>query len=322
MGKMIEGEWTTEWYGSDEAGRFEREDTVFHGRVTADGSSGHPAESGRYHLYVSWACPWAHRTLIARAMLGLQEHISISAVHWFMSDEGWEFREDDPDVIPDTVNGVYYLREIYKRAADDYTGRVTVPVLWDKEEQTIVNNESREILRMLTTEFGELCADDAPQLYSEELHDEIEHVIDAIYEPINNGVYSAGFADSQQAYDEAVDRLFKSLAHWDDVLADQRFLCGSQMTEADICMFTTLLRFDPVYCTHFKCNRHRLTHYDNLWNYTKEIYQMPGVAETCNLRHIKNHYYQSHEMVNPKRIVPQGFDVDYAAEHNRDRLGA
>ncbi len=319
MGKMIDGEWTTEWYGSDEEGHFKREDTVFHGRVSAAPDSEHPAASGRYHLYVSWACPWAHRTLMARSLLGLEEHISISAVHWFMGEDGWEFRDDDPDTIADDVNDSEYLREVYRKADDHYTGRVTVPVLWDKEEETIVNNESREILRMFTTQFDEFSRDDL-DLCPDELRDDIDRVIDQIYEPINNGVYSAGFADSQKAYDEAVDALFEALAHWEDVLSGQRYLCGAQFTEADICMFTTLVRFDPVYSTHSKCNRHRLIEYDNLWNYTKEIYQMPGVAETCNLRHIKNHYYRSHPSVNPKRIVAQGFEVDYQAPHDRERF--
>jgi putative glutathione S-transferase len=319
MGKMIDGEWTTKWYGSDEEGRFQREDTVFHGRVEADTDAEHPAESGRYHLYVSWACPWAHRTLIARSMLGLEDDISLSAVHWYMGEDGWEFRDDDPDTIADQVNGARYLREVYKEADDNYTGRVTVPVLWDKEKGGVVNNESREILRMFTTQFGELSRDDI-DLCPDELRAEIDEKLDAIYEPINNGVYSAGFADSQEAYDEAVEILFDALAHWDDVLADQRYLCGDTLTEADICMFTTLLRFDPVYATHFKCNRQRLKEFDNLWNYTKDIYQQPGVAETCKMHHIKNHYYQSHPMVNPTGIVAQGFDVDYAAPHDRDRF--
>ncbi len=316
MGKMIDGTWTTEWYGSDEEGHFQREETVFHGRVSAAPGAEHPVETGRYHLYVSWACPWAHRTLIARSLLGLEEHVSISAVHWLMGEEGWEFRDDDPDTIADSVNGARYLREVYKKADDHYTGRVTVPVLWDKRTDTLVNNESREILRMFTTQFDELSRPGV-DLCPDDLREEIDRVIDAIYEPINNGVYSAGFSDSQGAYDEAVDTLFEALDHWEGVLSGQRYLCGSRLTEADICLFTTLVRFDPVYCTHFKCNRRRLAQYDNLWNYTKDIYQTPGVAETCNLRHIKNHYYRSHPTVNPKRIVAQGFEVDYDAPHNR-----
>lgn len=319
MGKMIEGEWTTKWYESDSEGGFQREDTVFHGRVEADGSAKHPVESGRYHLYVSWACPWAHRTLIARALLGLEEHITVSAVHWYMAEDGWEFRADEPGSSADTVHGARYLRDVYSKADPNYTGRVTVPVLWDREEDTLVNNESREILRMLSTQFGELASGDV-ELCPPQLREEIDRTIDEIYEPINNGVYRAGFADSQQAYEEAVDELFEALERWESVLSEQRFLCGDTLTEADICLFTTLLRFDPVYCTHFKCNRHRLTHYENLWNYTKGIYQMPAVAQTCNFEHIKKHYYQSHDMVNPKRIVPVGFTVDYDAPHDRGRF--
>jgi putative glutathione S-transferase len=319
MGKMIDGEWTTEWYSSDDTGHFQREDTVFHNWVRADGSSDFPVESGRYHLYVSWACPWAHRTLITRALKGLEDHVSLSAVDWFMGDEGWTFEGDDPDMIPDTVNGATYLREVYKLADDNYTGRVTVPILWDKERSTIVNNESPEIMRMFDVEFDALAENDV-DLYPAGYQDQIDETIEAIYTPINNGVYRAGFADTQEAYDEAVHDLFDALEHWESVLDEQRFLCGERMTEADICMFTTLVRFDPVYATHFKCNLKRLADFPNLWNYLKEIYQVPGVAETVNLRHIKNHYYQSHETVNPKRIVAGGFEVDYSTPHDRHRL--
>jgi putative glutathione S-transferase len=319
MGKMIEGEWTTEWYSSDDEGHFQREDTVFHDWVRADGSTQFEPETGRYHLYVSWACPWAHRTLITRSLKGLEDHVSVSAVHWYMAEDGWTFDEGDPDVIPDTVNGADFLREVYKRADDNYTGRVTVPVLWDKELGTIVNNESPEIMRMFDVEFDELAANDV-DLYPEGYRDAIDETIEAIYEPVNNGVYRAGFADTQQAYDEAVGELFEALEKWEGVLDEQRFICGDRLTEADICMFTTLVRFDPVYATHFKCNVKRISDFPNLSNYTREIYQIPGVSETVNMRHIKNHYYQSHETVNPKRIVARGFEVDYAAPHNRDRL--
>ena len=319
MGKMIDGEWTTQWYSSDDTGHFQREDTVFHDWVRADGSTDFPVESGRYHLYVSWACPWAHRTLITRALKGLDEHVTLSAVDWFMGEEGWTFEGDDPDMIPDDVNGATYLREIYKRADDNYTGRVTVPVLWDKERATIVNNESPEIMRMFDVEFDALATNDV-DLYPEGYRDAIDETIEAIYNPINNGVYRSGFADTQEAYDEAVRTLFDALDHWEGVLDEQRYLCGDRFTEADICMFTTLVRFDPVYATHFKCNLKRLADYPNLWNYLKDIYQIPGIAETVNLRHIKNHYYQSHETVNPKRIVARGFEVDYTEPHDRDRL--
>jgi putative glutathione S-transferase len=321
MGKMIDGKWSTEWYGSDETGHFVREDTVFGDQIRADGSTDFGAEAGRYHLYVSLACPWAHRTLIARALLGLEEAISVSVVHWFMQDDGWEFRtDDDADATEDTVNGARLLREVYLKADDRYTGRVTVPALWDKKTGAIVNNASRDILRMFTTQFGALATRDV-DLSPPELRAEIDRAIDAIYTPINNGVYRAGFADSQSAYDEAVDELFGALEQWEEVLKNQRFMCGSQLTEADICLFTTLVRFDPVYCTHFKCNRRRLAEFPNLWNFMLDVYQTPGVAETCNLRHIKRHYYCSHPTVNPKRIVAQGFEVDYDAPHDRARFG-
>jgi putative glutathione S-transferase len=318
MGLLINGEWSTEWYGSDQKGHFIREDTKFHNRVTRDGSSGFPAESGRYHLYVSWACPWAHRVLVMRKLRGLDPHISLSVVDWFMGDEGWHFSER-PGAIPDTVNHASLLREIYLKAKPDYTGRVTVPVLWDKQRETIVNNESRELIRILDDEFRELGEPDV-HFHPPELHDDIEKAIDAIYQPINNGVYRCGFANTQQAYDEAVTALFDALDHWEGVLARQRYMCGDRMSEADICLFTTLVRFDLVYHYHFKCNVRRLRDYPNLWNFTKEIYQMPGVAETCNFEHIKNHYYQSHESVNPKRIVPKGPEIDYSEPHDRERF--
>lgn len=322
MGKMIDGEWSTEWYDSDETGHFVREDTVFGDQIRADGSTDYPVEAGRYHLYVSLACPWAHRTLIARALRGLEDAISVSVVHWKMGEDGWAFRpDDDPDATEDPINGAQFLREVYREADPQYTGRVTVPVLWDKKKQTIVNNESRDILRMLSTQFGALATREF-DLYPSQLSDEIDRVTDSFYTPVNNGVYRAGFADSQQAYDEAVDTLFDALDHWEQHLSKQRFLCGAHLTEADICMFTTLVRFDPVYCTHFKCNIRRLAGYPNLWNYLLDIYQTPHIAETVNLRHIKHHYYCSHPMVNPKGIVPRGFKVDYNAPHDRARFDA
>ena len=320
MGKMIDGKWSTEWYGSDERGHFVREDTVFSDQIRADGSSDYPVEAGRYHLYISLACPWAHRTLIARALRGLEDAISVSVVHWKMGDDRWEFRPDeDSDATDDPSIGAQFLRELYAKADPDYTGRVTVPVLWDKKTGRIVNNESRDILRMLSTQFGAVATREF-DLYPRALRAEIDRVTDAIYTPINNGVYRAGFADSQDAYDEAVADLFGALDHWEAHLSTQRYLCGSSLTEADICMFTTLVRFDPVYCTHFKCNLRRLREYPNLWNYLLDIYQTPHIAETVNLRHIKNHYYCSHPTVNPKGIIARGFEVDYDAPHDRGRF--
>ncbi|MFB6262057.1 MAG: glutathione S-transferase family protein, partial [Bradymonadaceae bacterium] len=278
----------------------------------------HPPEAGRYHLYVSYACPWAHRTLITRALKGLEGAIGLSVVDPYMGEGGWKF-SDVPGAIPDRVNGADYLREIYTAAAPEYTGRVTVPVLWDKERDTIVNNESEEIMRMFDTAMEGVAENDV-DLYPEGKRERIDEVIDAIYQPINNGVYRAGFAETQQAYNEAVDELFEALDHWNAVLEDQRYLCGDRMTEADICMFTTLIRFDPVYHTHFKCNVRRIVDYENLWGFVRDLYQTPGVADTCNLDHITEHYYASHESVNPRGIVARGPDLDYLAPHGRGEL--
>ncbi|HBB30634.1 MAG TPA: glutathione-dependent reductase [Cyanobacteria bacterium UBA8803] len=314
-GMLVNGQWTKEPYQQDPQGRFVRNPTKFRNWVRADGSTDFAPESGRYHLYVSFACPWAHRTLIMRQLKGLQEAIGISIVDPFMDEEGWEF-SDAPGCIPDTVNGASYLREIYIKADPNCTGRVTVPVLWDKETGTIVNNESREIIRMFDTEF-EAIAQSQVSFYPEELRAEIDRTIEAIYQPINNGVYRAGFATTQSAYDEAVTELFEALEHWESVLAKQRYLCGDRLTEADWCMFTTLLRFDLVYYVHFKCNWQRIFDYPNLWNYLKELYQQPGVKETCNLNHIKQHYYKSHPHINPTRIVPKGPAIDLDTPYHR-----
>lgn len=315
MGQFINGEWTTDWYQPDEKGRFQRPKTRFHNRITADGSSGFKAEAGRYHLYVSLACPWAHRTLILRKLKKLEDAISVSVVDHFMGDDGWEFTEN-AGCIPDNVNHKQFLREIYLLASPDYTGRVTVPVLWDKQNKTIVNNESREIIRMLDTEFDAI-GDASVSFYPAPLKELVDETIDAIYEPINNGVYRSGFAASQEAYDDAVTELFAALDHWENVLGSQRYLCGDVITEADWCLFTTLMRFDSVYVGHFKCNLRRIVDYPNLWNYLKELYQIPGVADTVNMAHIKNHYHQSHESINPTRIVPKGPLIDFSEPHNR-----
>jgi glutathionyl-hydroquinone reductase len=303
-GMMIDGQWTNEKYQQDQKGRFQRNPTTFRHRITADGSSGFPAVANRYHLYVSYACPWAHRTLIMRQLKGLTNAISISIVDPLMAENGWEF-SDFPGTISDTVNQVQYLRDIYALADSQYTGRVTVPILWDKETSTIVNNESREIIRMLDTEFSEVATNKI-DLYPTELRQKIDQAINDIYEPINNGVYKAGFARSQEAYEEAVTELFKALDHWESVLANQSYLCGDVLTEADICLFTTLLRFDAVYYVHFKCNLHHIWDYPHLWNYLKKIYHYPEVKNTCNLEHIKLHYYKSHPHINPSGIVPYG----------------
>jgi putative glutathione S-transferase len=330
FGAFVDGEFhpgMVELTGED--GEVAREETTFRGRVEADPTARFPAEAGRYHLYVSYACPWAHRTLLVRALKGLESEVGVSVLDPYREDRGWQFTPEKPGCTPDRVNGFDYLHEVYAAADDGYTGHVTVPVLWDEQEGTIVNNESREILRMLDVAFeGEM------ELYPEGYREEVDRVIDEIYEPINNGVYRAGFAESQAAYDEALADLFDALAHWDAVLADRRYLAGDRLTEADICMFTTLVRFDHVYHTHFKCNRRAIHEYDNLWPYLRDLYQtdVPAaasggettgesrVAATVEMDHIREHYYRTHPNVNPNRIVAPGPDLDFTAPHDRARL--
>jgi glutathionyl-hydroquinone reductase len=317
LGILVDGKWQTDRQQEDTKGQFIRPDTTFRDRITADGSSGFKAEAGRYHLYVSLACPWAHRTLIMRQLKGLAEAISVSIVDPVIDQNGWEF-SDAPGTSPDLVNQAHYLWEVYAKADSHYNGRVTVPVLWDRQTHTIVNNESRDIIRMLDTQFQEIATTDL-DLYPEALQQQIDETITAIYQPINNGVYRAGFATSQAAYEEGVTDLFNALDHWETVLDKQRYLCGNQLTEADICMFTTLLRFDAVYYVHFKCNLRRIVDYPNLWGYLRDIYQYSGVKETCSLDHIKQHYYKSHPKVNPSGIVPKGPIINFDEKHGRDR---
>jgi putative glutathione S-transferase len=313
MGMMVEGRWTTNDRYMAPDGRFKRNAASFRRHITADGASGLPAASGRYHLYVSYACPWAHRTLIVRALLGLEDAIGVSVVHPLMLEDGWVFGEG-PGCTPDAILGSTYLRDVYAAAMPDYTGRVTVPILWDTVTGTIVNNESREIIRMFDRAFDGV-ARHARRLWTPELEGRIDAGIDAIYEPINNGVYRAGFAGSQAAYEEAVSEVFAALDHWEAVLGDRDWIAGDVLTEADICLFTTLFRFDPVYVTHFRCNLRRLQDYPNLNDHMRAIYQLPGVRETCNLDHIKGHYFRSHRSINPKGIVPAGpiLDLDRPA---------
>ncbi len=306
---MIDGRWSTKWYSADEQGRFQREATVFHGTIEAP-------EAGRYHLYVSLACPWAHRTLILRKLKGLEDAISVSVVDPYMGEDGWAFSE----ALPDRVNAAAFLREIYKLAKADYTGRVTVPVLWDKQAGTIVNNESREIIRMLDTRFDAL-AKHQRTLCPPELKEKIDQEIDALYQPVNNGVYRAGFATKQLAYEEAVRELFAALDGYEKRLSTQRYLLGNVLTEADVCLFTTLVRFDPVYHYHFKCNVRRIRDYPALWGYLRDIYQEPGVRETVSLTHIKQHYFRSHPTINPHGVVPVGPELDYDEPHDRSKLG-
>jgi glutathionyl-hydroquinone reductase len=318
-GMMIEGKWIPGWDPSDSSGKFKEKPTTFRDLVTADGSSGFKAESGRYHLYVSLGCPWAHRTLIMREMKGLNDAISLSIVAQDMSQEGWMF-SDELGAIPDFVNHARYLKEIYLKANPNYTGRVTVPVLWDKQTQTIVNNESREIMRMFDVAFAKFGTKNI-DLYSPNLQHKIDETIDVLYVTINRGVYGAGFATSQEAYEEAVIELFKSLDRWENTLGQQRYVCGDCLTEADICLFVTLYRFDPVYYGHFKCNLRRIIDYPNLWNYLKDLYQRPEFKATCNLDFIKNGYYRSMTEINPNQIVPKGPIIDFDERHDRDRFG-
>ncbi|MEB3311867.1 MAG: glutathione S-transferase family protein [Snowella sp.] len=303
-GMLIEGQWYNKEYVQDNQGRFQRQPTTFRSKISSDRDNPFQPEAGRYHLYVSLACPWAHRTLIMRKIKGLEDAISVSVVDPYMGDDGWWF-SDFSSSIPDYVNHKQYLREIYVLADPQYTGRVTVPILWDKQTHTIVNNESREIIRMLDHEF-QAIASNPTDYCPPELQEQIEQTIDAIYQPINNGVYRAGFATSQLAYEEAVTELFHHLDHWNEILGQQPYLCGEQITEADICMFTTLLRFDPVYYVHFKCNLRHIYEYPNLWRYLRSIYHYHGVKETCNIEHIKHHYYRSHPWLNPSGIIPKG----------------
>ena len=318
MGKLIDGKWSTEWYQASAKGDFIRDETKFRNTITAGGSSGFPAEAGRYHLYVSLACPWAHRTLIARQLKGLQNAITVSVVHPHMGELGWEFAEF-PGATPDTLHGARYLSEVYTRAKSDYTGRVTVPVLWDRQTDTIVNNESRQIVRMLDHEFDAL-GDASVDLCPREQTAAVDAEIDALYQPVNNGVYRAGFAVKQSAYETAVRELFTALDGYEARLEKQRYLLGASLTEADICLFTTLLRFDPVYHYHFKCNLQSIADYPALSGYLRDIYQTPGVAEVCDLVHIKHHYFTSHPTINPNQIIPVGPKFDLLAPQQRAAL--
>jgi len=326
---FVDGEWRTDSYElANEDGEFDRDETTFRSWVGGEGvrdgevpdpDAEFPVEAGRYHLYVSLACPWAHRTLVTRALKGLEDVISVDVVDPYRDDGGWQFTPEKEGCDTDSINGFDYLREAYVEADPNYTGRVTVPVLWDKQEGTIVNNESEEVMRMLDVAFDDLAERDV-DLYPKGHREDVDRVISEIYDPINNGVYRAGFAESQAAYEKAVGELFDALDRWEAVLDDQRYLAGDVLTEADVAMFTTLVRFDDVYHTHFKCNRRKIAEYPNVWNYLLELYQLPGVADTVNMDHINEHYYTTHTDVNPKRLVAVGPDHDFFAPHDRDRL--
>ena len=309
MGMLVEGKWTDRWYDTESTGgRFERKDSSFRNWIKADGSTDFEPESGRYHLYVSLACPWAHRTVIYRRLKGLEEHITISVVNPIMLENGWTFEEGE-GVIPDTVNNAEFLHQIYTAADPGYTGRVTVPVLWDRSRRTIVNNESSEIIRMLDEEFGQLTGHE-PLFRPLDLEKEIDSLNDRIYTGFNNGVYKAGFATSQDSYNEEVVRIFEVLDEVEEILATNRYLTGDRVTEADWRFLPTLLRFDPVYVGHFKCNLRRVADYPNVQNYMVDLMKTFDLADTFNLDHVKHHYYGSHPTINPTLIVPQGPEQD------------
>jgi putative glutathione S-transferase len=331
MGMMVDGRWQRDDIRGAESANFVRPQTAFRSWVTADGlpgptgDGGFKAARGRYHLYVSLACPWAHRTLIVRRIKNLESAISLSVVDPFMGDDGWAFSAPDgsqtPGATRDGLNGAKFLYEIYAKARPAYTGRVTVPVLWDREKSTIVNNESSEIIRMLNSAFDGVGAA-AIDLYPAMHRAEIDELNALIYDTVNNGVYKCGFARTQQAYESSFAPLFETLDRLEQRLGRQRYLTGRSITEADWRLFTTLVRFDAVYYSHFKCNLRRIIDYPNLWGYTRELYQVPGIAETVSLAHIKRHYYASHAMINPTRIVPVGPAIDFNAPHDRGRFGA
>ncbi len=295
-------------------GAFERQQSAFRERVTADGSTGFQAEPGRYHLYVSYACPWAHRTILVRKLKQLEDVVGMTVVDPVRDERGWAFTDETG---PDPVNGFAFLSEAYEASDPRFEGRVTVPVLWDRRSGSIVNNESSEILRMLNSEFDE-WGDRSVDFHPAELRDEIERINALVYPGLNNGVYRCGFASTQEAYDQAYERLFSTLDQLEALLATRRYLAGDRITEADWRAFTTLVRFDPVYHGHFKCNRQRLADFPALWAYTRELYQVPGVAATVNLDHIKRHYYVTHRRINPSGIVPRGPALDFDEPHGRD----
>lgn len=314
----LAGDWEALQADNNSApGSFERDETVFRDWIGA-GTDFAP-EPDRYHLYISRACPWAHGAVLVRSVLGLTDVISMDIVDYYREEQGWQFSPTKAECTPDTIHDYDYLREVYEHADSSYAGKISVPVLWDEKHDTIVNNESIEIMKMLASEFT-LYADNSVDLYPPDKRDSIDEIVTAIYHPINNGVYRTGFATTQKAYDSAVDTLFDALDLLEATLADQRFLAGDSLTLADLRLFPTLLRFDPVYHTHFKCTRNRIVDHPNLWNYTKDFYQQPSVKQTVNFEHIMRHYYQTHTSINPHGIVPRQPDIDYSAPHDRTRF--
>ena len=321
MGMVIDGVWQADDGAiRRQDGNFVRKPTSFHDGIKADGSTSFTPDAGRYHLYISLACPWAHRTLIFRKLKGLEAVIDLSVVDHLMADNGWEFG-DSPGCIADPIHNADYMHQIYTAADPGYTGRVTVPVLWDKKTATIVNNESSEIIRMFNSEFAALSTNDF-DYYPEDLRGDIDAINERVYDTVNNGVYRCGFASGQDAYDQAFDGLFATLDFLDELLGRQRYLAGDRITEADWRLFPTLIRFDAVYLTHFKCNLRQIDDYANLSNYLRELYQMPGIADTVNMSHIKQHYYASHLSINPHGIVPGGPLLDFDRPHDRKRFTA
>lgn len=328
MGLLVDGTWHDTWYDTKSTGgAFKRSAAQFRNWLTADGSAGpsgkagFKAEPGRYHLYVSHACPWAHRTLIFRELKGLRDLIPVSVVHPDMLDKGWTFQTDDHGATGDDLYGLDFAHQIYTKADPSYSGRVTVPILWDKQQETIVSNESSEIIRMFNAAFDGITGN-TDDYWPEEMRDQIEEVNARIYSDVNNGVYKSGFATSQEAYDAAVGPLFDTLDWLEERLSRNRYLMGDRVTEADWRLFTTLIRFDPVYHLHFKCNKRRLVDYANLWAYTRELYQWPGVAQTVNMNHIVRHYHYSHDSINPHRIIPVNPVLDYMEPHGRNQRPA
>lgn len=326
MGLLNNGIWQDKWYDTDAAGgKFERSESQFRNWVTADGApgptgdGGFKAEPGRYHLYVAYACPWAHRALIFRKLKGLEDMIDVSVTHWFMGENGWTFQKDPDGIVEDKLFGSKFFYEVYLKADPHYTGRVTVPTLWDRQKETIVSNESADIIRMFNSAFDGVGAKEG-DCYPEDRREEIDEINERVYHTVNNGVYKAGFATTQAAYEEAVYPLFDTLDWLDARLSRMRFLTGDTPTEADWRLWTTLYRFDLVYHGHFKCNIRRLADYEHLWPYARDLYQWPGIAETVNPVHAQRHYYESHDMVNPTQIVPAGPVMDWEAPHGREEL--
>ena len=323
MGLLVDGQWQDKWYDTGSTGgHFKRTEAVFRHWITPNGSAGpsgeagFKAESGRYHLYASYACPWVHRVLIYRSLKGLESMIDVSFVHWYMAENGWTFQPDDKGIVGDHLHNKQLMHQIYTMADPDFTGRVTVPVIWDKQQNTIVSNESSEIIRMLNSAFDDIGALEG-DYYPAKQREQIDAINDRVYDTLNNGVYKSGFATSQTAYEEAVRPLFDTLQSLDDKLSTQRFLCGDNPTEADWRLLPTLLRFDMVYYGHFKCNIKHLQDYPALWAYTRDLYQWPGIANTCNFYHAKHHYLESHDSINPHRIVPLGPEIDFNEPHGR-----